>query len=48
VFKKIRNIVFECHEIDGFEEKLEAVKQRLCSEGYTLKMRASLVFATRL
>lgn len=47
VFKNIRNIVFECHEIEGFEAKLEAVKQRLCGEGYSLKVRASLVFASR-
>jgi FkbM family methyltransferase len=48
VLKNIRNVVFECHEIDGFEAKLESVKQRLSQEGYSITMRASLVFASRL
>jgi FkbM family methyltransferase len=41
-----RNIVFEYHEIDGFEPKLEAVKERLCNAGYSLKTHGSLVFAS--
>ena len=44
---RIRNIVFEYHEIDGFVAKLTCVKQRLCDEGYTLRTHGSLVFATR-
>ncbi len=47
VFNRIRNIVFEYHEIDGFETKLEAVKQRLCEEGFSLKTRGSLISASR-
>jgi FkbM family methyltransferase len=47
VLSTIRNIVFECHEIDGFEAKLEAVKQRLFKEGFSLKVRGSLVYASR-
>lgn len=47
VLKNIQKIVFECHEIDGFQVKLEAVKQRLRNEGYILTVRASLVYASR-
>jgi FkbM family methyltransferase len=46
VLKCIRNIVFEYHEIEGFEVKLEGVKQRLCREGYSLRTHGSLVFAS--
>jgi FkbM family methyltransferase len=47
VFARIRHIVFECHEIDGFKTKLAAVKQRLAREGFSVKVRGSLVFAAR-
>ena len=47
VFNRIRNIVFEFHEIEGFEAKLAAVKQRLWGEGYFLKTHGSLIFASR-
>ena len=47
VFSRIRNIVFEYHEIDGFQAKLVAVKQRLCDIGYSLKTHGSLIFASR-
>jgi FkbM family methyltransferase len=46
VLHRIRNIVFEYHEIEGFEVKLEAVKQRLRHEGYLLKTHGSLIFAS--
>jgi FkbM family methyltransferase len=46
-FARIKNIVFECHEIEGFEAKLTAVKRTLCSEGYSWKMSGSLVTASR-
>jgi len=47
VLHSIQNIVFECHEIDGFEAKLKGIKQRLRDEGYVLGARGSLVFASR-
>jgi FkbM family methyltransferase len=47
VFSRIRNIVFEYHQIDGLWAKLERVKQQLRSEGYALKMRNGLVSASR-
>jgi FkbM family methyltransferase len=47
VFSRIGNIVFEYHEIEGYEVKLEDVKKKLCDEGYTLKTHGSLIFASR-
>lgn len=47
VFKNISNVVFESHEIDGFQGKLETVKQRLRNEGYRVAVRSSLVYASR-
>jgi FkbM family methyltransferase len=47
VFSRIKNIVFEYHQIEGAWAKLESVKQRLCREGYALSVRGGLVSATR-
>jgi FkbM family methyltransferase len=47
VFRRIRNIVFEYHQIDGAWAKLESVMQRLRREGYALQMRGGLVWAHR-
>jgi FkbM family methyltransferase len=47
VLKRIRNIVFEFHEIDDFQAKLDNVKQRLTDDGFVVKTRSSLVFAAR-
>jgi FkbM family methyltransferase len=47
VFDRILNIVFEYHEIDGFQARLEAVKHRLVDNGFCLKTRGSLVSASR-
>jgi FkbM family methyltransferase len=47
VFKSVQKIAFESHEIDGFQAKLEAVKERLRSEGYIVAVRSSLVYASR-
>ena len=47
VFDRVRNIVFEYHEIEGFQTRLEAAKRRLVDHGYCLKTRGSLVSATR-
>jgi FkbM family methyltransferase len=47
VLSRIRNIVFEHHDIDGAWAKLESVKQRLRREGYALHMRGGLVSASR-
>lgn len=47
VLSRIRNIVFEYHDIDGGWARLESVNQRLRREGYTLHMRRGLVSASR-
>lgn len=47
VFKRIHNIVFEYHEIEGFKAKLEDVSQRLRDEGFSLTTRGALIFASR-
>ena len=47
VLSRIRNIVFEYHDVDGFWTKLESVKQRLRREGYALQMRQGLVSTSR-
>jgi FkbM family methyltransferase len=48
VLSRIRNIVFEYHDIDGGWGRLEGVKQLLRREGYALRMRRGLVSASRL
>ncbi len=47
VLRRVRNIVFEYHEIDGFKFKLKAVTQRLCTEGFSLTTRGCLISASR-
>jgi FkbM family methyltransferase len=47
VFSRIRNIVFEYHQIDGFWSKLKNAKQRLRREGYVLSERKGLISAAR-
>jgi FkbM family methyltransferase len=47
VLSRIRNIVFEYHQIDGVWAKLESVKQRLRREGYALHTRGGLISASR-
>jgi FkbM family methyltransferase len=47
VLSRIRNIVFEYHDIDGGWAKLESVKRRLRREGYGLHTRRGLVSALR-
>lgn len=47
VFSRIRNIVFEYHQIDGVWAKLESVKQRLRQAGYSLERRGGLISASR-
>jgi FkbM family methyltransferase len=47
VFSRIRNIVFEYHQIDGVWGKLKRVKQRLRREGYVLRTRGGLISAWR-
>lgn len=46
--KRIHNIVFEYHAIEGFQDKLEAVNQRLRREGYTLNTRGDITSASRV
>jgi len=47
VFSRIRNIVFEYHQIDGVWARLDSVKQRLRGLGYALHTRGGLISATR-
>ena len=47
VLSRMKNIVFEYHEIDGFQKKLKAVRERLSSEGFLLKTRGCLIAAYR-
>ncbi|HKW16979.1 MAG TPA: FkbM family methyltransferase [Terriglobales bacterium] len=47
VFGRIRNIVFEYHQIDGVWAKLESAKQRLRRDGYALHTRGGLITASR-
>jgi FkbM family methyltransferase len=47
VLSRIRNIVFEYHQIDGGWAKLENVKRRLRREGYALRTHRGLVSASR-
>jgi hypothetical protein len=47
VFSRIRNIVFEYHDIDGGWGKLEGVKERLRREGFALHLSRGLVTASR-
>ncbi len=47
VLSRIRNIVFEYHQIDGVWAKLESVKQRLRREGYALRTCGGLISASR-
>ncbi len=47
VYRRIRNIVFEYHQVEGLWEKLDRAKQRLRDEGYVLHMGAGLVSAIR-
>ena len=47
VFSRIRNIVFEYHQIEGVWGKLEGVKRRLRHEGYALHTHGGLVSAWR-
>ena len=48
VIAMIDHIVFEYHEIDGYESKLEAVKKRLSTSGFRLRTKGDLVFADRV
>ena len=47
VFDRIRNIVFEYHRVEGFEEKLARVLSRLESAGYALRRDKGVVSAVR-
>lgn len=47
VLCRIRNIVFEYHDIDGGWDRLESVKERLRREGYVLHMSRGMVSASR-
>lgn len=47
VLSRIRNIVFEYHDIEGGWAMLESVKQRLLREGYGLHLKRGLGWASR-
>ena len=47
VYSRIRNIVFEYHQIDDVWTKLKSVKERLRQEGYVLNTRGGLITAWR-
>ena len=47
LFKRIENIVFEYHRIEGFETKLDRILGQLRSAGYTLHKDAGIVSACR-
>src|SRR5580698_1280064 len=47
IFSRIRNIVFEYHDIEGGWAMLEAAKRRLIQEGYNLHLHKGLAWATR-
>ncbi len=47
VFSRIRNIVFEYHDIEGGWAMLETAKRRLALEGYSLHLHKGLAWATR-
>jgi FkbM family methyltransferase len=47
VLSRIRNIVFEYHDIEGGWAMLESVKQRLLREGYALHLKKGLGWASR-
>ena len=47
VLKRIRNIAFEYHRIEGYEEKLKSVLHRLRSAGYMVRQEPDIVYAYR-
>jgi FkbM family methyltransferase len=47
VLNRIKNIVFEYHDVEGGWAKLEGAKQRLHREGYKLRTGRGLVWASR-
>lgn len=44
---RIRNIVFEYHQVEGFEKKLRRVLDHLKSVGYTLRVDGLIAYASR-
>jgi len=45
LFRRIKNIVFEYHKIEGFKAKLDRVLNRLRSAGYTIKSDKAIISA---
>jgi FkbM family methyltransferase len=48
VLARVRNLVFEFHEIDGFAPQLAAAKKRLIKNGFQVRTHGHLVYATRI
>jgi FkbM family methyltransferase len=46
LFKRIRNIVFEYHEIDGYESRLKDILKQLQAAGYALRTDGKIVSAS--
>jgi FkbM family methyltransferase len=47
VLGRVKNLVFEFHEIPGFADQLNAVKRRLATEGFGIRTHGHLVYASR-
>lgn len=47
LFHKINNIVFEFHQIAGFENNLKKVLDKLIALGYTIRKTGRIIFATK-
>jgi FkbM family methyltransferase len=47
VLGRVKNLVFEFHEIPGFVDQLNAVKRRLATESFGIRTHGHLVYASR-
>lgn len=47
VLKRIRNIAFEYHRIEGYEPRLQSILQRLRSSGFQVRKESDIVYAYR-
>ena len=46
LLRQIRNIVFEYHEIEGYQDELKSVIQKLSDAGFTVQTHGNLVYAS--
>jgi hypothetical protein len=47
VLRRVRNIVFEYHTVDGYQSKLDRLMHRLTAAGYRTSEHNKIVSATR-